>query len=417
MMRSRIARLLRRAASRLETPAPRGHVATSIAEIVPCHARASVDAGARLNLLVPSINAKHYFGGIHTAVVLYRSMLEHFPRSRIVLTDAAPEAEALARFSDHVGVELEDDDASARQIVAFNDRYGRTLPVAAGDRWLSTAWWTAYAAQQLAAWQATSFGSQGRSGYLIQDFEPGFYPWSSQSFVALGTYRPDHDVAVFNTSELATYFEHSGLVFRDRFVFEPTLNDGLHTPLTAQRASPSRRRKRILVYGRPSTPRNAFELICESLRIWAATMPGAAEWEIVSAGELREDVDLGNVRIRALGKLDLDAYGDLLSTTAVGLSLMVSPHPSYPPLEMAAFGMSVVTNRFQNKDLDGFFEGIRSVDTMSPSGVAVALVGACEAAVARDLQPWAIAGAGHPFVNGEGVSAVAPDLARVLLES
>ena len=55
--------------------------------------------------------------------------------------------------------------------------------------------------------------------------------------------------------------------------------------------------------------------------------------------------------MRALGKLDLDAYGSLLRESAVGLSLMVSPHPSYPPLDMAHLGLRVVTNGFGPKDL------------------------------------------------------------------
>jgi hypothetical protein len=415
MRRSTLVRALRWAAARLEGPASIAPVPTSIAEIVPCHARESGSDGARLNLLLPSINSRHYFGGIHTAVVLYREMLERFPRSRIILTDAAPEVDALQRFPDHVLVNLEDDDPVPRQIVAFNDRYARTLPVAMGDRWLSTAWWTAYAAQQLSAWQQDRYGIKGRSGYLIQDFEPGFYPWSSQSFVALGTYRPDQDVAVFNTSQLSDYFDHCGIGFKNRFVFEPTLNEGLRRALGVQIEAPSVRRKQILVYGRPSTPRNAFELICESLRIWAATMPDAHEWEVVSAGELQEDLDLGGVRIRALGKLDIDAYGELLSTSAVGLSLMVSPHPSYPPLEMAAFGLGVITNPFQNKNLDGAFPGMRSAAVMSPAGIAASLVAECRAASLRELRPYDIADLTHPFVSGQGVAAAAPGLASVML--
>ena len=415
MRRSTLVRALRWAAARLEGPASIAPVPTSIAEIVPCHARESGSDGARLNLLLPSINSRHYFGGIHTAVVLYREMLERFPRSRIILTDAAPEVDALQRFPDHVLVNLEEDDPAPRQIVAFNDRYARTLPLAMGDRWLSTAWWTAYGAQQLSAWQQDRYGIKGRSGYLIQDFEPGFYPWSSQSFVALGTYRPDQDVAVFNTSQLSDYFDHCGIGFKNRFVFEPTLNEGLRRALEAQIEAPFLRRKQILVYGRPSTPRNAFELICESLRIWASTMPDATEWEIVSAGELKEDLDLGGVRIRALGKLDIDAYGELLSTASVGLSLMVSPHPSYPPLEMAAFGMGVVTNTFQNKNLESVFPGLRSASTMSPAGIAATLVAECEAALARGLRPYEVADFKHPFVSGQGVAAIASGLASAML--
>lgn len=355
-------------------------VASTVAEIPPCNARPSNGCGRRLNLLLPSINTRHYFGGIHTAVQLYRALGGHFPATRIVLMDSAPDAAALERFGDHTLLDCDTDAIAERQIVAFNDRYGRTLPVSAADCWLSTAWWTTYAAQRLAAWQQRQFGAAGGLINLIQDFEPGFYAWSSQSALALGTYRPDQDVAVFNTGLLADYFELQGLVYQRQFVFEPTLNDGLRQTLAEVRMNPQPRRRRMVVYARPSTPRNAFELLCEALRVWGWSDPASARWEVAAVGELTADLELGPFTLHALGKLDLHAYAQLLATSAVGVSLMVSPHPSYPPLEMAAFGMSVVTNRFANKDLSSFSPNIRSAEQFSPEAIADA--------IAREVAAW-----------------------------
>ena len=80
-----------------------------------------------------------------------------------------------------------------------------------------------------------------------------------------------------------------------------------------------------------------------------------------------------------MGKLDLDSYGQLLTTSAVGVALMVSPHPSYPPLEMAHLGMRVVTNRFGAKDLSAWHPNITSAPDLSPEGVARAIADACDA--------------------------------------
>ncbi|MEO7066643.1 MAG: hypothetical protein ABI114_07025 [Rhodanobacter sp.] len=355
-------------------------VATTVAEITPFNARSSDRRGRRLNLLLPSINARHYFGGIHTAVQLYRALAEHFPATRIILVDSAPDDAALQRFSDHTLVGSDSDSTAAHQVVPFNDRYGRTIPVSADDCWLTTAWWTTYSAQRLAAWQQEQFGEAGRLINLIQDFEPGFYPWSSQSALALGTYRPDQDVAVFNTRLLADYFELQGLAYQRQFVFEPTLNDGLRNMLEQLRANSPPRQRRMVVYARPSTPRNAFELLCEALRTWGWSDPNSAKWEVVAAGELTADLDLGPFKMRALGKLDLPAYAQLLATSAIGVSLMVSPHPSYPPLEMAAFGMGVVTNGFANKDMSNFSPNIRSVPQFTPEAIA--------AAIAQEVAEW-----------------------------
>src|SRR4051794_20445135 len=90
---------------------------TSIPEITPCVPRLDASEDIRLNILLPSINAAHYFGGIHTAVMLYQSLCRHFPRSRIILLDAEPDAEALSRFHDHVLVSCDEESDAPRQIV------------------------------------------------------------------------------------------------------------------------------------------------------------------------------------------------------------------------------------------------------------------------------------------------------------
>ena len=56
---------------------------------------------------------------------------------------------------------------------------------------------------------------------------------------------------------------------------------------------------------------------------------------------------------------------------------MVSPHPSYPPLEMATFGVKVITNTFSNKDLKDFSPNIISLDTVNPVTISNRLSNIC----------------------------------------
>jgi O-antigen biosynthesis protein len=49
---------------------------------------------------------------------------------------------------------------------------------------------------------------------------------------------------------------------------------------------------------------------------------------------------------------------------------MASPHPSYPPLEMATMGLAVITNRFGSKDLSLNHPGIRSIAAPCPRMLA-----------------------------------------------
>lgn len=85
------------------------------------------------------------------------------------------------------------------------------------------------------------------------------------------------------------------------------------------------KKKKILIYGRPSVARNAFALIVESLRIWVWTQPNADQWEVISAGEHHSDVEIGNgVVIKSKGKMSLEDYANELKESALGVSLMIS---------------------------------------------------------------------------------------------
>lgn len=390
-------------------------VATTVGEITQCSARPVPLSGKRLNILLPSINTQHLFGGIHTALQLYEAASPSFPRTRIVTLDSAPDAAACARLPDHVQVPSDQESEAERQIVPFSDRYGKTLPVAREDVWLATAWWTAYAAQRFSDWQAEQFGVAQRVAYLIQDFEPGFYPWSSRYALAMSTYRPNDDLAVFNTALLRDFFAAQGIAYKNDGSFEPTLNGALLGPLLdLRRRAPVPRRRRMVVYGRPSTQRNAFELICEGLRLWGWRDVRAATWELVAPGEISEELDLGPFKLVGLGKLGLDAYADLLSTSAVGISLMVSPHPSYPPLEMSAFGMSVLTNSYANKRLSATHEGIVDLEMMTPENMAAQLSAICDVWEQREMMPRNSWPDDEGFLRGAGVESMSTRVASFL---
>ncbi len=352
--------------------------------VVPRRA-ANGRGGARLNLLIPTLNPGRTFGGARTAFELFDALAASFPRRRIVTFTAVSEA-GLVRFPDFRLVEPGDDLTDDRQVVALPRGEEVSLPVGPDDVFLATFWTTAELAIRFARWQGNEFSAPIRPfAYLVQDSEPGFYPWSAQSELARSTYSSDvPTLAVFNTSLLRDHLVDQGLPFLGEFTFEPRLSAALRPLLDAP---PPARQRRIVVYGRPETPRNAFPLIVEGLRAWVASDPKATGWLVESAGRSHPPVDLGGgVRLRSLGKLDLDAYGALLRESAVGVSLMISPHPSYPPLEMAHLGMLVVTNRFGAKDLSTWHENIRSARALTAEGIAAALG---EATDAFDADPGA----------------------------
>ncbi len=144
---------------------------------------------------------------------------------------------------------------------------------------------------------------------------------------------------------------------------------------------PAARERLMLVYGRPHVERNAFELIVESIFRWQQRDPiRASRWRVVFLGEdfpPSRVYPVQNAVVR--GKVSLARYDDYLSRASVGVSLMLSPHPSYPPLEMAEAGLVTVTNDFEGRSLGLRFDNILSIERAEPFSLADAI----EAAVMR----------------------------------
>lgn len=327
--------------------------------------------------MVPSINEEHFFGGTSTALSLLEKIQEKVMRDvkiRIIITDARPKRDALKKFNayNHGYIHLDSD--AERELVFLGSATHPAIHVTSEDRFVSTAWWTAYKAINVIEQQVSLFGQKARRLlYFIQDFEPGFYNWSSHYALAESTYRSIiPTIAVFNSSFLRDYFKDRRYSFFKEYVFEPRLNPELRNWISN---GGKRRKKTILFYGRPSVDRNCFPLVIETLRLWIQRQPDHRNWEIISIGEDHPTIDLGDHRtIKSMGKLRLADYARLLNESAIGISFMVSPHPSYPPLEMAHFGLLTLTNSFASKDLSRWHENIVSLTQLTPDTAADGLL-------------------------------------------
>lgn len=363
-----------------------------IVEITPLNARPSAIETPRLNLLLPGVSKRHFFGGASTALQLLQALGQGIELRVLVTDERQFEGLDPAQFSGWSVRGAEEDDACGHCLVPLGNRHGATVPVRRADLFIASAWWTAHLTHVLTAWQAQAYGLPKRPFvYLIQDFEPGFYPWSAQYVLAEQTYQADKKlIAVFNSSQLRQFLHDRGYRFDAEYVFEPVLNPVLAEYLDLP--NKTKKQRQILVYGRPSVPRNAFPLIVQALRLWAASDPRAAQWKVLSAGEGHPPVRLPNgVTLAPLGKLELRDYARTLSESAIGLALMISPHPSYPPLEMAAFGLRTLTNDFGSKRLARDHPNIVSLDSLSPDFIArqlTALTAAFDASEADASRPW-----------------------------
>jgi hypothetical protein len=361
------------------------------------------DAQPSVSLVVPAIRPDSIFAGVATALQAGRRLALALDRPLRVVPFGRAEPEQLAAA---LTAFLAADGGPVPPLSVVPQRQLPHVTVSVDDVWVVTYWTTAHAADV-----ACRVGvlHPSKVVYLVQDYEPGFHAWSVAHALTRQTYRAGF-THVVNSSSLARYLvEREGSETDHGLVFAPHL-DLARLEQVAARREPSEP-VRVFFYGRPGKPRNLFELGVAALR--AASVTLAAEgiaWQAVSAGEEHADVELPTgAKVRSLGTVDWDAYYDLLAATDVGLSLMHSPHPSHPPLEVAVSGGLAVTN-----DLDGsraqFHERVTAV-APDPDALASALVDAVRRAAADGPQPFS------PPVEGRWgrpLDDVVDDLARRL---
>ncbi|MGB6177408.1 MAG: rhamnan synthesis F family protein [Methylocella sp.] len=346
----------------------------------------SMNKRPRLNLLVPTINPSQSFGGVSTALNIFsdlEKLYESIADFRIVVTDAPTRWDASTRLNNYEYNALSVHDTNQRhEVVDAVERDDEPLTLRPSDIFVATAWWTAHLAFEAIDAQKRLFRKANKLVYLIQDFEPNFYGWSTKWVLAENTLRRGNEtIAIINSIELCKFLMKD-YKFAHCYYLPYKRNEEIH--LKGKRD----RQKIILFYGRPSVTRNLLELAADGISLWQQRNPTMArEWQIISAGEdYSKDVVSQVKNLKIVGKLTLEDYSSYLRTASVGISLMLSPHPSYPPLEMAEAGIVTITNSCFGKDLGRVANNIISLDRVTEDTIAEAIASAIRRAnVAPEL--------------------------------
>ena len=338
----------------------------------PMHVRydAGAPAAPRLNVLDNAWTKTGMTGGPNTIINLVCRVAQHGVAVRLVST-STPVAVEPAWFRAHAESLIGSSDFPALDVVSAAGQ-AAPLGLGPGDVFLVSHWSTA---QQLKAVLGTLPVRQ--FFYMLQEFEPGFYPWSSNFALALETYGMDF-WPVINEATLADfllsqpYGRLADPVTRQRaLVFEPAVDSALFYPAAGR--DPARRR-RLLFYARPSNTRNMFGMGLLALRE-AAADPAFAGWEFLAIGGRGSvpELALGSGHVlRAAPWTTYAGYGDLLRSADIMLCPMLSPHTSYPVLEMVACGGLSVTNTFATKTRAVFAAISPSIIAAEPTVQALA---------------------------------------------
>ncbi|HEY1595847.1 MAG TPA: glycosyltransferase family 2 protein, partial [Thermoleophilaceae bacterium] len=313
-------------------PGPR-----AIAEkIAPLELAARDDAPQRINLLIPTIDLDHFFGGYIAKFNLASALAARGLRVRLLTVDpVAPlprswqrtleSYSGLAGFFEHVEVEF--------------GRESGGVEVSRSDRFVASTWWTAHIADAA----VRSLGGAERFLYLIQEYEPFTFPMGTYAALAAESYNLPHR-ALFSSELLRDYFRRHGIgVYADGSdgdaASESFENAITAVPPPGAAALAARGTRKLLFYARPEphAARNMFELAL--LGLGSALDRGAfAGWELNGIGSVEPGRRIpirDGLALKLLPRTGQDEYAALLRDHDVGLSLMYTPHPSLVPIEMA----------------------------------------------------------------------------------
>jgi O-antigen biosynthesis protein len=276
---------------------------------------------ATINWYIPDIDSPFY-GGINSAL----RIADHLARTRgvenrFVVWGAPPDhfvRSALAAAFP----------ALADSPIHFYDGNQPSLDaVPEADVGIATLWVTAFA--------LAHSPNMRRKFYLIQDYEPMFYPASTLYALAEETYKLGL-YGLCNTDNLRQIYadDYGG----KGMSFAPAVDPNVfHARWRHQRTPGSP--VTVFVYARPGHWRNCWEMASLALEELKRRLGDRVR--IVTAGAWATGEGADN-DIKTLGLLDYRATGELYRNSDVGLALTVSKHPSYLPLELMACGVPVV---------------------------------------------------------------------------
>lgn len=302
----------------------------------------------RVNLLLATINFNYVFGGYIGMFNLALRLRREGYRTRIIMLENTEwDMEGWrTKIQKYPGLTTLFDE------VEVISRWDRTIPVEVNpdDRFVPTNCWAAHVAHRTARRL-----NETRFLFMVQEYEPFFMAMNSISALFQEAYTFPQ-VTLFSTELLQDFFRRERIgVFAtpggeaDAAVFSNAIQTFHPT-----RDQLTRARRRLLFYSRQEehASRNLFELGMMSLAALVqdarADLSGWSFHGIGSMGGNTLELKPG-LRFELVPKTSLQDYIRMMPSYDVGLSLMLTPHPSLVPIEMASAGMWTVTNTLANK--------------------------------------------------------------------
>jgi SAM-dependent methyltransferase len=290
-----------------------------------------------LTVLTDSVDADRLFGDVATAMVVGVFVARRLKaRLRLVARDLAPDPGALGGIlrAHRIGWDGQTD------FVHLPSGDQRPVPLGDKDLVLATSWRTARA--------ALGSVNPARVLYLIQEDERMFYPHGDLRLRCSELLSEPRLRVLVSTRQLFEHLTNSSEplphIRKHGLWFNPALPP---FPRPNAPRPPTTGRQNFFFFAWPNNDRTPHWRGLEALH--AAMKEGVLasdQWNIHFVGRELPDLELpGGVRPWVWPRLTWSEYVDLVSIMDLGLCPMDTPHASYPPLDLAASGAVVVTNK------------------------------------------------------------------------
>jgi Methyltransferase domain len=290
----------------------------------------------RVSMVTDSINSGSLYGGVSTAIIFSALLSKRLGANlRIITRGEPPDGQNVSKVFQVHGIDWKNNVQFAWA------RDGEQIDVGNEDLFVTTSWWS--------TWSIRRSIPAEKIFYLLQEDERMFYAMGDDR-LRCGEMLSDRGIRFIVNSRLL--FEHladegfSNIAEKGVW-FEPAFPDTTYYTVDRGRSQ----KMTFLFYARPNNQRNLYFRGIESISgALERGILNPGEWEIHFVGkDLSEFLLPGDIKPILSENLAWPDYAALLRRTDLGLSLMYTPHPSYPPLDLAACGAVAVTNRYGRK--------------------------------------------------------------------
>lgn len=296
----------------------------------------------RLNFVTDTIEASSLLGGVATALIVATEFANRFDYElRIITRRAGVNPTNYFNIVKMSGVE------PAKKVSFYSDYERASKPIdfrmeiSPDDVFFATSWWSAQAIKNTTI--------RKRFFYIIQEVETFFYNYGSERVYCDAIMNDTNIDFIVNSHYLNEYFANNcANIANHSCYFEPAFPKELYDK---KEFNAKKEKYKLFFYARPNNPRNLYSIGVSYLQ--KAVENGILnldEWDVYCVGQNAPLINFapGKNSIN-LGQLSWQEYARFLSDIDLGLCLMYTPHPSYPPFDVASSGGVVLTNKMLNK--------------------------------------------------------------------